>query len=474
MKAKLKIYEENLQVNNNELLRGQFRTYLNASVASASGTITVSDISGVAVDNYLLIGRFGDPDSEIVLTHTSSAPSGSTITLAANTVKAHTESDPVYLIDWNQVEFSRAATTGGSKVVLGSAQAIDATLEHSVYNDTTNTTGFGYARFKNVIAGNTFSEYSVEVPYTGLAAGTVGEAIQSVYEEFKLSPDYKFALTQANDCLDDINSRKKNWTPSRVLNESLGATSDLSYSFSLPSAIREPDNANSIIEVRLGDKELPLLYVDYQTFKLALDASNLTTLNGAASAGDLTITLTDSNDFDESGTIHVVGNTDGITYTSNAESTGVLSGVPASGTGSITATLATGANIWQDMDEGEPNFWTLDSSGNLLIDPLPDSNWINKNIYIDYFADVTSVDDIADVLDVRRYNLFKMWLRWKLRAELENNGVPSTKDPDFQRYESALQREVKFDKGDKLHVFQNVRDVATKQVKGFDISRFQE
>jgi len=472
MTGKLKLKDGNFSVNNNELLRGQFKTYLNASIASASGTITVNDISSVAISNYLLIGRFGDPDSEIVLTHASTTPTGATVTLAANTVKAHTESDPVYLLDWNQVEYNRTAISGGTKTVLAT-QDINPTLEYSVYNDVTNTTGFAYIRFKNVIA-STFSEYSVEVPYTGYAAGTVGEAVISVYDEFKTSPDHEFAITQVNDCLDDISSRKKKWTPSKVLDAVLGQTSDLSYAFTLPTDIREPDNSNSIIEVRLGDKEDPLIFVDYQIFKLQLDAANKTTLSGAATAGATTITLTSSYDFNESGSIHVVGETDAITYTSNAESTGILSGVPASGTGAITATLADGAITWQDPDDGEPQYWTINSDGQLLIWSLPDSNWINKNVYIDYYKDITSVDDLADTLDTRRYKLIKLWLRWKVRAELENNGVASVNDPDFQIYENALQREVKFDKGDKLLVLRNVRDVASKSRQGFSIETYED
>lgn len=481
MRPKLRIYDGNLRVNNNELLRGQFKTYLSANVAAAAGTFTVDDTSGFAVSKYFLIGRFGDPDSEIILTHASTGASGATITLAATTTfaKAHTESDPVYLIDWNQVYYSRNSTAGagGAASTELDTQDINPTLELSVYNDVTNTTGFGYARFKNVIAGNTFSEYSIEVPYTGYADGTVGQAILETYDQLKANPDYEFAMNEVNKCLGDINSRKKKWTPSRVLNATLGQTSDLAYSFSLPSDIREPDNANSIIDggVRLGDREEPLLFVDYQVFKQQLDAANFTTLNGALAAGGTTATLTSSYDFDEEGSIHVVGQDDPITYTSNAETTGILSGVPASSTGSITATLATGANVWQDPDEGEPAFWTLDSSSNLLIWPLPDSDWINKNIYIDYYKDVVAIDDLADTLDVRRFELIKMWLTWKVRGILENNGVTSLKDPDFLRYEQALQREVKFDKGDKLLVFQNVRDVASKSSKrGFNIDSYNE
>ena len=483
LRPRLTINNGNLSVLNKDLIKGQPKTYLSASIASGVGTTTK-----IAVDDFGIILNEGDgrdgksvylwispftADSEILLTDPTTAPASDGIKFTGVTAKAHTESDPVYVIDWNQILFEYSATSGGTQVAIDTVDVM-ATSEYTIVsdNDEDHAAYYGYATFKNVINTNDFSTESVEVPYTGYALGTVGKVIIDAYEQVGLTPDFDYGINKVNDCLDDINSRKKRWTPQRVLNETLGQTSDLAYAFTLPTLIREPDNLNPIMEIRLDGE--PLEELDYQTFKEEMDDAKLTTLNGALAAGGITATLTSSYDFGETGSLDIVGQDDAITFTSNAETTGIVSGVPASGDGAITATLADGANVWQDASEGSPKYFTIDSDSQLLIYPLPDANNINKNIFIDYYKKVTSVDDIADTLDTHRYNLVKMWLEWKVRGLKENNGVTSLEDPAYIRYEVALAREVKFDKGDKFFAFRNVRDAATVKSIGFDIHKYNQ
>src|SRR3990167_5281940 len=147
-----------LQSYNPELLLNVLRTPLTADSTAASGTITVSNIVGVGVGDYLLIGEFGQETAEIVRVHTVTAPSGTTITLNANTTYAHIRGESVYRIDRNQVEFSRATTLTGSKSVLVTSDITPDSL-YTVYEDTTNTTGFGFYRWKNS-ADTTYTNYS--------------------------------------------------------------------------------------------------------------------------------------------------------------------------------------------------------------------------------------------------------------------------------------------------------------------------
>lgn len=457
----LRISKGNLEVFNNTITKGQFKTYLSASVASASGTITVDDISGISAGTgkYLLIGNFGYPDSEIVTVHTSTAPSGSTVTLNTNTTKAHTESDPVYVIDFNKISYEYAATVGGSKTVFGSTQYdINPTLQYSVYNDIAGTTGYGFARFYN--SGATlYSSYSDSCPFTGYADGTVGKVIEETYSYLGVKDiDYDLGIEEVNSCLSDIESRKKRWTPVIEKNYMLAHLEYLVNSFTLPTDIRDNKSRDSIMSVRIADKAEPLRYVDYETYKYNTSDVFNNTLSTGASAGDTTVTLTSSYDFDESGTVYIEGQTTGITYTANAQSTGVLSGIPASGTGAITATLSAAANVWQNPDQSTPEYWTIDGEGNILIYPLISSDFLDKNIYIDYIKKTTRVDSLGDTLEIRRYDLVKLWLQWKIKNIVRNNSVASLEDPDYKLYEFGLQREMKMDKGDLVFGFKNARD----------------
>ena len=96
-------------------------TTITADASSGSGTITVKSIKEFSTDDILLLGEIGQDDAEIIKTHGSTSPSGTTITLASNTVFAHSAGTKVYQIQFDQVELSHASTLTGSKSVLSTA-----------------------------------------------------------------------------------------------------------------------------------------------------------------------------------------------------------------------------------------------------------------------------------------------------------------------------------------------------------------
>ena len=147
-------------------------------MAASSGTLTVKNINKFAINKILLIGELGEENSEIIKTHASSAPSGSTITLASSTVYAHSAGTKVYIIQYDQVELSHTTTTTGSKTTLTTTlgtglAALEADDPQVVYQETEYTSGYYFARFKDSIAG-TFSDYSDPLPYGGWASNQVG------------------------------------------------------------------------------------------------------------------------------------------------------------------------------------------------------------------------------------------------------------------------------------------------------------
>ncbi len=169
---------QNILVSNLGLLDGQIKSRLIADSTAGSSTITVANIAGFTAGNYyLLFGNFGDSNAEIVKIHASTAPTGFTITLAAATAFDHYSDTPITVLDYNQIEYSRATTLAGSKSVLVT-QVINANLKESVYKDLTNTTGYAFARFKNA-GSSAFSAYSTGVPYTGLTFVSGSEVVTS-------------------------------------------------------------------------------------------------------------------------------------------------------------------------------------------------------------------------------------------------------------------------------------------------------
>ena len=210
-----------LRSYNPELLFDVISTPLTADSTAASGTLTVSGIIGVSVGDYLLIGEFGQETAEIVRVHTSSAPSGSTITLNANTVHAHARSELVYRIDRNQVEFSRATSLAGEKSVLTTADIRCDSL-YTVYEDQTNSSGFGFSRWKNS-ADTTYSNYSESYPYAGFSEQSLKKIFDSVLLDMGYVDDNgqplwsnkvsrEAAYQAVVDCQDLIARRRYRWS----------------------------------------------------------------------------------------------------------------------------------------------------------------------------------------------------------------------------------------------------------------------
>jgi hypothetical protein len=85
---------------------------------------------------------------------------------------------------------------------------------------------------------------------------------------------------------------------------------------------------------------------------------------------------------------------------------GILTGVPASGTGAITVTTPVDTYIWQDEDEGTPEVYTI-RNGSIEFYPLADTSNDNVNMYGDYAKVATSVDTEGDSIDLQRYDLLQ-------------------------------------------------------------------
>lgn len=152
-----------LKVNNASLIEDVKKTFLTASATSGTATLTVKDITGFGVGDYIIIGEIGNEGTESIRVHASTAPSGTTITLASNLAATHGIDTPIYRADYNQAEFSRATTLTGTKSVL-STSSIDPSEFYTYYEDTSNTTGYGFIRWKNS-SDSTVSSYSGGVNY---------------------------------------------------------------------------------------------------------------------------------------------------------------------------------------------------------------------------------------------------------------------------------------------------------------------
>lgn len=150
-----------LVVSNKNLLEKAKKTFLTSAVSAAGTTLTVKDNTGIANGDYLMIGELGEEGTEIKAVN-GAVSAGTSITITAVTF-AHGVDTPIYNIRYNQAEFSRATTLTGSKTVLTTA-SIDPSELFTSYEDTSNTTGYGFIRWKNSTT-SAVSSYSGGVNY---------------------------------------------------------------------------------------------------------------------------------------------------------------------------------------------------------------------------------------------------------------------------------------------------------------------
>ena len=427
------VLSKTLIADNTYLTADQKYTYLSADAAAAATTLTVDSIIGFAVDLILLIGEFGTENSEIVKTHASTAPTGSTVTLASALSFDHNQGDKVTIINFDQMEFSQASTATGTKTVLETI-AIQADQLNTISRDTTWTTGtrFGFVRLKDTI-GTTYSPYSDPVDYTGYASNSVRYIINYALNErnksgFTDNVTHDFCIEEINSCLAKIKGKRKHWINLQEFDYSLGSLTRGEWRIALPTNMYQYSN-KSILAVHYAG-EANLEYRDEREWNNELEDTFYTDCPSGATAGDTTLTLTDSTDFKSSGTVMVAGMK--ITYTGN--SANVLSGIPASGTGSITSNISADAMCWQgDYQEGVPEIYTI-KEGYIYCYPLVDSTYTGKNLYADYWKEASSVDSDYDTIDVARFDMVKYYLTASVRWQLKNDGIPDKTDGDYQEF----------------------------------------
>lgn len=448
-----------VEVSLEPLVEGRLeQTIINADEAAGQTAITVKDIDGFAVNQILLIGELGSETSEIVKTHASTAPTGTTVTLAAATEFAHSAGTKIYRIEFDQVEISHAATIGGSKSVLTTTN-LGADEITQRYLDTSQTSGFYFARFKETI-GNTFSSYSTGIPYGGWATSQFGYLMEQALRNNKV--DYSDDLTRddlfdfGNQGLKLIQGKQVRWPQHQNLNAIIGQTTMGIGKQTLPTDIYDNDSLKSIMGVRIGEgTELEPL--DPKEFEAALGDTTVTQVRTEASATDTTLELDNSYDFDDSGSVNVYisGTKYNITYTGVTRDdadggTAVLSGIPASGTGAITVTIPVDTYVWQDEEVGEPTQFTV-RNGNLEYYPLPDSRSDNKNVYMDYFTVATEISDDGDTIDLQRFDMLLDYVTWRVRMKVKNNGQLDMGDGWYTSFKERLNDAIRTSRSPFIH-----------------------
>lgn len=327
-----------------------------------------------------------------------------------------------YVISAATNTFSVSLTSGGSAVDITDT----GTGTHTWYQTSTSTDA---------------------LPYGGWTTGTVGSMIESALDDLDLTLSEKITKNSCyrwlNDGMTEIKGKLRHWPEHFTYNAILGQLTRGTFQVAMPTDAYDLETNKSLISVRVGDSK-SLIYLDPIEFENQMSPAVSTQVRVAGSSGATSLAVDNSYDFADSGSLnfYISGTKYTITYTAITRdnvsgATAAFTGVPASGTGSISVTIPVDTNIWQEETEGTPIFYTVLNSY-LEFWPLPDATEDNVNVYADYAKVVTAVDSDGDTIDFQRYDMLKSYLSWRIKMKAKNNGALDINDGYYIEFKTRL------------------------------------
>ena len=359
-----------------------------AQMDATDTTIAVlsDDRFASATDKYVLFGNFGDENSELVA---FTSATGNVLTVGAVT-KDHPTGTPAYLLNANQVEFFYCATVDGTYASL-SKVAIDPESLVTTYEDAAHTTGFGKAIFYNAAAVETYQTYWEIIKYDNDTRATRG-FVKRVSMDRQNIPDGDPDVTEdflndaVTECDQRIKDEKINWKEEfaeLTVETVVGQTK-----YDISSYFKEQLTISSILYAKCDGVEVPATTFD--NFLANLLGAVTTTLAADIALVDVTVTVTDSSDLPDEGSIMV--GSDSIDYTANDRATNILSGVTE-----ITAVHSSGDEVWYNQSTGSPTVVSV-MNGYLYTYPFINADADAKTITILYSKEYTNITLDSDEL----------------------------------------------------------------------------
>lgn len=418
----IEVLEDLVRVRHPDI-SNNLRTYLTAAIAAGGTTATVKDNSGWADNEWFLLGYPGEPQTEEDDINQASITRGTSLTVT-NTLKfAHGIDTPMTRVFERKIRVKGASTLTGAQVeVTGSPFTIQWDKPFTECKVTGTQYAYYFAEFSDGAGSPVYGTQSDGVARTGLGSTTVEEITQNALdltdEEINDNGkiNRKFLLKEFNNWQDDVAARR-NWSHEIVDEETLTTTTLVhKYALSgLTSTLKAPNSNKSIISCRFADE--PLHKMDWLEYLDCMWGVANTTVSTAITAADTSCVLTDTYEFNETGSILVGSDT--ANYTANTESTGTLTGIPASGTGSFASSHAAGAQVWQGISAGKPAKFVIYNDYIYLNRPIS-STEAGKKLKLAFYKKISRVTEFSDTTDIPFYHLAQYYLAARIEYKKSN------------------------------------------------------
>lgn len=434
------------------------RSFLASQIAAAGVSMIVIDNLGFEDNDWYIVGEVGDLTTETNDVN-GAVTRGTSLTVTNAQSFDHEINAPITKINERGIKIYGAATDGGAGTIIESidaktaagrqladAQMIEWNKEFTEYTLISTDTAYAYYYVEFVDGAGTVSAKSDYVASTGLSDSSVESFIQDALDlvdaEISSSLTRETCVRWANQCQKYITQyvfqdpsngqmRQIDWgfemlediTSLTISeNENAYALSDLS------TPAKYTDTTKIIIDIRMGDRT-PLKKRAIDEYDDLMAHRPRTNVATEANAGDTTLVVDSNVEYSDNGIIYLGSDT--VSYTGKT-GTNTFTGIPASGSGSITATWVVGSPVWQSHKPGEPSRYTI-FNGTLYLDKPPASKWENFALKIRYFKKLTSLTEISDVTEVTFTNIFHLYIASKIQARRTNFKESQMLKAEFER-----------------------------------------
>lgn len=414
------------------------KTYLSADALSGVSSLSVDSGLGFAIGQYGVLGMVGSEKAEISRVHTVTAPTASAITLNAATSFAHNRGDSFQFIPYNQIVIQRSTDAGANYSDLATID-IRPDATETFYSDDSGLAAYMYrAKFLNSATSAT-SQTSDAIIASGQAWNTVGaikgRALQQSGEVIGGIISDSFLNESLWEARREVDNAIKRWSFRESFNSVLGTIAEGQNSMDVPTTLRNPSTTQNIRGLRTAKTGRNIDYIDKRTWDRWYEGIIHTTVGTQPTVGQTTLILVETGNLKDSGTVQIGDNT--VSYTAKNNSTNTLSGIPASGDGSITATHAAGTDVWQNVSYGEPTRYTL-FGGKIFFNTPFDYSFVGSEILIDFYNSLPEYNSDSDVLDEPEPDMYVSYLKYKIKYLKEKGKIKRETDDDYQEYIQKL------------------------------------
>ncbi len=428
------------------------RHYLRSSVAASGTTLALDDNTGFEDNDWFITGEIGDAKTEEGDVN-GAVTKGTAMTITNTNSFAHDIDSPITKIYERGIKIYGAANDGGVGTLIDSVDAkvaatrqlADAIMirwdkQYTEYTMISTDTAYAYyyVTFTDGVTDSSASDY---VLAGGLASNAIQHQIDSalemcdeeINETGKITR--KFLLNQCNKWQDTVTQYVysneagvrliKDWSFELVENDTSITAVENENRYALSSLTYElkyPNSNQGIFSVYFGTNKLR--YIDPDEMDKKFEGVPKTYVKTAITAGDTSIVLDDTYEFEESGTVMVGEDT--ITYTGNTEATGTLTGCT-----DVDNNHDVDETVWQNAASGMPEYYTI-FNGYLIVDvPIAD-DYAGYKFKIKYLKKLTRFTSFSDTTEIPFYNNLETFLRSRIETRKGNRAEVDKIMIDFE------------------------------------------